>query len=975
MQGRDFKPPEEKTSPITFFVLGLFMVAVTFWTVWDEAFTRRPWKQYQKQFNAYEKNQVEKELARLKKTTGSAVAELDKKIAAQEQKLAGDEELKNLKEELTKSELDAFEKVQELGFRKALFDQSYFYLQEAIRQGHDKEAEQTEVDEAKALLDEITPVAAKAEAARDAIKAKIEAKENELKTLQATRRKVAGDISSQERRLKGIAARPYEISQLVLREYERNNFNEPVMKVERCQTCHLGINRAGFEDAPQPFRTHPNRRLYLSTHEFNKVGCTLCHGGQGTAVTSLNTAHGHVQFWEDPLLHGSETQTKCRSCHTEIFNIPEAPKISRGISLTRELGCNGCHTLPGTEGLRKVGPDLSRIQEKVAPAWLVSWVKKPKDYNPRTRMPYFSFSDQEALDIATYVWRQGPRKVEQAEFPNLDDAALVKKGKSIFEEVGCLGCHIRNDKDLELGPPLEGVNGRPIVYRNRDFAPALQNIGAKIQPDWLFRWLKNPKAYWHDTKMPSLRLTDEEASAVTAYLVSLTPKSKRPKPRKLGDEASFERGKKLVATRGCFGCHVIPGTEKLSKIGPDLTRFAAKKPFELSFGNVVDMPHTWEAWTFGKLKNPQLYQTERETLLMPNFEFSDPEVSSIRTLLRSMTPHGAPHSVHQVLDTRARRIENGRRMVEKYNCNGCHVIENWGGDLLRRYEDKTNGPPLLNGEGRKVQPDWFFGFLRNVVTLRPWLKVRMPSFQMPDEDAAALVDYFAALDSKLNPYIHFDAKSVSAENLQAGKKLFGMAECMACHGEWPPPPGQEPPTAPNLLFSKERLRPDWIVDWLIYPGRIQPGTKMPNFFEGAGSQAQIVKGVRGEKEDDLFIYELEATEEVELPEEQFATLRVGGATHLVKVTEIDEKKVAISSPADLGKTIGKATLESHGEPIDEELLGGDAYRQIRAMRDYLMIETNFLKPGESSAKNEAPQTGKPEKEAEDKQAGNDASPS
>ena len=181
MQGRDFKPPEEKTSPISFFILGLIMVAVTFWTVWDEAFTRRPWKQYQKQFNAYEKAQVEKELARLKKTTGSAVAELDQKIAAQEQKLAGDEELKKLKEELTKSELDAFEQVQELGFRKALFDQSYFYLQEAIRQGHDKEAEQKEVDEAKALLDEITPVAAKAEAARDAIKAKIEAKEKELK--------------------------------------------------------------------------------------------------------------------------------------------------------------------------------------------------------------------------------------------------------------------------------------------------------------------------------------------------------------------------------------------------------------------------------------------------------------------------------------------------------------------------------------------------------------------------------------------------------------------------------------------------------------------------------------------------------------------------------------------------------------------------------------------------------------------------
>ena len=92
-------------------------------------------------------------------------------------------------------------------------------------------------------------------------------------------------------------------------------------------------------------------------------------------------------------------------------------------------------------------------------------------------------------------------------------------------------------------------------------------------------------------------------------------------------------------------------------------------------------------------------------------------------------------------------------------------------------------------------------------------------------------------------------------------------------------------------------------------------------------------------------------------------MRVGGNSHLVKVTGLDEKKVTISSSADLGKTIGKGTIESHGEPIDEELLGGDAYRQIRAMRDYLMIEKNFTKPAESSAKNDAPQTAKPEKEA------------
>jgi len=36
--------------------------------------------------------------------------------------------------------------------------------------------------------------------------------------------------------------------------------------------------------------------------------------------------------------------------------------------------------------------------------------------------------------------------------------------------------------------------------------------------------------------------------------------------------------------------------------------------------------------------------------------------------------------------------------------------------------------------------------------------------------------------------------------------------------------------APNLILAKKRLRPRWILQWLIDPQTIQPGTKMPNFF-------------------------------------------------------------------------------------------------------------------------------------------------
>lgn len=947
MASRDFRPPEEKTSPVLFFVLGTVFVLVTFWTIWDETFSRRPWKGFQKAFNAYEQGIVEKELAEARKTKADELSRLTAKIQDFEQKLENDSELAQLRKELENLKLVAFEKTQDFAFTKAVFDQAYFELNEGIRQGLDVTEERSHVEEIKKEISQKQPVAEKAEAARDATNARIQAKLKPLLDLQREKRNIASEVLRLERQLDAIQKRPYEIKQIVLREFDRNNFEEPVMRVDRCQTCHLGISRGGFEKAPAPFQTHPDRDFYLVKHNYQNMGCRSCHGGQGAALKSVGLAHGDDPFWEDPLLPPSEIESKCYGCHANEFNLPKAPILSQGISLVRELGCYACHNIPGTQDLRNVGPDLSRIQEKVTTDWLVSWVERPKDYNPRTKMPYFGLTDQESKDISTYIWGVGKRKEPSQEIDGLSDAKIIQEGKELFEEVGCLGCHIRDEKDLNLGEKLEGVNGRPIVIRNRDFAPSLGNIGQKVQADWLVRWLKNPKNYWHDTKMPRLRLSDDEAKAISAYLISLTPTSKRAKQTIiLNDKAAFERGKALVRKRGCFGCHNIPGMEEASKIGPDLSRFAIKKDFELAFGNVVEIKHTWDAWTFAKLKNPKIFQTDRITLLMPNFDLSDKEASSVRTFLRAMVPHGPPHFIHKELDEKEKKIELGRRMIEKYNCTGCHVVENWGGNLLRRYEDKNNGPPLLNGEGQKVQPDWFYGFLQNVATLRPWLKVRMPSFNMPEEDVTALVEYFAALDDKLRPYVHFDKAQVDPKELAVGKDLFQKAECLSCHGKFPPPPGAEPPSAPSLDLAKQRLRPDWIVRWIMNPQNLQPGTKMPVFFEGAGRKASVLSGERGEKEDDRWTYSIKTEQEAELAEERPATLRIGSRPIRVIVLEIDGKTLKISSPEDLGAKFGKAEIESHGEPIDPGLLGGDGIRQIEAIRDFLMTqEIKVSSPG------------------------------
>ena len=75
---------------------------------------------------------------------------------------------------------------------------------------------------------------------------------------------------------------------------------EKLDRVDRCTTCHLGMTWKGLENVEQPWTTHPVAGIF-DDHEIDQFGCTVCHGGQGFALTELD-AHGFVEHWEEPLL-------------------------------------------------------------------------------------------------------------------------------------------------------------------------------------------------------------------------------------------------------------------------------------------------------------------------------------------------------------------------------------------------------------------------------------------------------------------------------------------------------------------------------------------------------------------------------------------------------------------------------------------------------------------------------------------------
>ena len=383
----------------------------------------------------------------------------------------------------------------------------------------------------------------------------------------------------------------------------------------------------------------------------------------------------------------------------------------------------------------------------------------------------------------------------------------------------------------------------PLMGRGKISRRTSAQVAAKVNPDWLVNWVKDPKAYDPETTMPSLRLSDEEAQAITAFL--LTKGEPRPRPAleaELHDPQQAAAGGRLVEQMGCYACHLIEGTEDLSRPSVELTTFANKRTEELDFGNVLDIPDTWEAWTFAKLKNPRIFSTGRIILRMPNFDLSDAEATALLTLLRGFNGDEIPEKFLDHLTPREATLERGRQLAARYNCVGCHVIEGKGGEIQELYEDASLAPPSLDGEGEKVQPQWLFDFLKSPTPLRPWLKIRMPTFGLTDEAASDLVQYFSAQDETQDaPYVFVDEEAISPGVVAVGKKIFQELECLGCHVQTP---GQEAANlAPDLSLARRRLRPDWLVKWLEDPQQVQPGTRMPTYFsEGESFLTDIWNG-------------------------------------------------------------------------------------------------------------------------------------
>jgi mono/diheme cytochrome c family protein len=835
-------PIEQRNYSVYYVVFSALLFLGTMWAVVDEVATRRPWKEEQRKYNALARQKVQEGIEQ-------AAADLDSSAlgkAAARVEAAKDSmnspAYNGLMKVYNATLEDLTDETREYQFAKSRGDEAYYFYKRSVHEGKEDLKEKLKLDENEKVMAQHQEVIKVLEGKRDSLFALISTYRSNLRNAQNAHIEMLKKVEKWQTKLKRLDGAAIEIIQVMLLDYDRNPFNDPKARIDRCQTCHLGWNEEVMEDAPQPYKKHPLTEL-LTIHNPEIYGCTPCHRGQGAALTA-GMAHGDEDhYWENPLLRGKDVWAACNECHENQSVLNNAPEFTRAKRLMIESGCYGCHEIKGYTDLPKIGPELSRVGYKTNPEWLYRWVKNPKDYNPHTRMPNFKLSDEQAEAVTAYLMDVSNKNAFSYSSPGGYSGGDAKRGQEVVETAGCLGCHAEG----------EDTKVREVRGTSYDIAPELTRVGGKVSPAWAYDWIRNPRHFNPTTKMPSLRLTDGEAKDVVAYLMALKDeRSFEKKTLDLTSSTMVKRGENVIREYGCNGCHVIPGMEKEGRVSVSLSNFGRKKVEEMDFGD-TKVPHTWHDWVFNKLKNSRVFETDRIVQKMPVFGFSEDEITSLRVFLLAQTKDEPDRRYVQAFDKKQQNIEAGRRVAFHYNCQQCHQLEKLGmfiGAVIG--DEQAFLPPIITGEGRKVQEPWLHDFLKSpsVVgqpnSIRPWIPTRMPTFNFSDDEISKLTKYFLGLGNQELEIRDYKAFPVDQATLPLAKQMFNDLQCMKCHPAGAltarPGPGTAQDLAPNLTKARDRLKPEWIVDWLADPNKIQEGTRMPTFWPDGQSALPDVLG-------------------------------------------------------------------------------------------------------------------------------------
>ena len=460
-----------------------------------------------------------------------------------------------------------------------------------------------------------------------------------------------------------------------------------VDRVHRCKTCHINIDDpnprfVGYQDEKwgSVYASHPRLDLFLSAaspHTYQDTGCTTCHYGDGHAIEFTIVAHTPA---------GEEQRTEWEDkYHWHLKHYEEHPMLPTDFTSS---SCTKCH------------------------------------------------NDQ---------W-----EIEGAERLNL--------GKKLVRTYGCFGCHTIEGFEVAAGASDDRV------WKLNKVGPNLKHLGDKVSMGFLTRWIRDPVHFRESSKMPRffdlsnsngkmlrpLGSADDESGGseevdfnlrnsvevlgLATYLFNTSRSTPRAATAPAGDPV---RGRELVKTLGCMGCHSI----KVESEGE------------------YDEPLPALAAVLAALEQKAAQSAEGQPQLAAAYRESGAKLSELYGWLKGLD---VGSELEELYSKSKRSIEESMALEESLEIEES-ALESAGqlaDAAYNRWVHNTFGPDLstlarkfdlATGLGRKKAVNWLSSWILNPQAHDP--ETVMPRFRLaPGQDSAGeqkvadMVSYLLTLD-------------------------------------------------------------------------------------------------------------------------------------------------------------------------------------------------------------------------------------
>lgn len=393
---------------------------------------------------------------------------------------------------------------------------------------------------------------------------------------------------------------------------------------------------------------------------------------------------------------------------------------------------------------------------------------------------------------------------------NFPGTPLVKRGRQLFFEKACYGCH-----------RIEGLS-------NGTLGPDLSDVGKKFKVNYLWEHTVNPRAFQATSFMPKFDLTDDEIKALTVFLKSRRginfaetslgqyrarlqqAKAEESVKPQASTASPAARGEQLVAERSCTACHKLGDRD--GHIAPDLS-------YE---GLIRD-----EDWIMAHFRDPKSRVPDS---IMPVFGFPEADFRAVAAYLKTRSTPAT--------------FKTGEE-IYKNLCARCHGENGDGKGVTYLYLDPAPRDLTKVAFMNSKPEDRFLQSLRSGVpgtSMPPWERV------LTDEQRRAVLAYiFQTFVKEPRPELKAhkvpDTNPVasSVESIHRGEQTF-LQRCTGCHGRKADGKG------PNSLDISPRPRnlrnsffintiPDHrLFDSILYGVQ---GTAMPSWIDYGLTQNDV----------------------------------------------------------------------------------------------------------------------------------------